>query len=96
MVTHVVLIQPKATASLGQIQAVIEQAQDLQNSIPGIQTVRAGKNVGHHQGGYTYGIIMQFESMERLEAYLPHPAHLAVAKELLQICDSLIEFDLPQ
>lgn len=96
MVTHVVLIKPKAETTAEQIQTILEQAKDLQQIIPGIVDAQVGKNQGGQQQGYSYGLIMQFESMERLQAYMPHPAHQVVGKEITRLCDSIIEFDLAQ
>lgn len=96
MVTHVVLIQPKAEASKEQIETIIKQAQALKDIIPGIQDAHGGKNLAQHSQGYQYGLVMHFESMQHLQAYLPHPAHLVVAKELMGLCDNLVEFDLAQ
>ncbi len=96
MVTHVVLIKPKAETTAEQIQTVLEQAKNLQQIIPGIVDAQVGKNQGGLQQGYTYGLIMQFENMERLQAYMPHPAHQIVGKEITRLCDSIVEFDLAQ
>ncbi|GCE19522.1 Dabb family protein [Dictyobacter kobayashii] len=94
MITHVVLVQPKPEATPEQIQTVLEQVRALKQLIPGIQDVQVGKNLGQHTQGYSYGMIMQFEDMEHLKAYLPHPAHQTVVKEIMQLCANLIEFDL--
>ena len=95
MVIHVVLVKPKESASLEEIQSVLDQAKALKEIIPGIVEVEAGKNVAKHQGGFEYGLVMRFDTMEHLQAYLPHPAHLAVVKEIVRLCDTLVEFDLP-
>ncbi len=96
MVTHIVLIKPKADTTAEQIQTILEQAKDLQQIIPGIVDAKVGKNQAGHQEGYSYGLIMQFENMEQLQAYMPHPAHQVVGKEIMRLCDSIIEFDLAQ
>ena len=60
MITHVVLLQPKAEISNEEINAVLKQVQALQEAIPGIIDVEIGANrSGNHQG-YTYGFIMRF------------------------------------
>jgi hypothetical protein len=96
MVTHVVLVQPKADISLNQLQTIFAQVKGLQTHIPEIKDVQVGKNLGHRQEGYSYGLVMHFDSLDALNTYSAHPAHVAVAKELISLCDNLIEFDLAQ
>ncbi|GHO87898.1 Dabb family protein [Dictyobacter formicarum] len=96
MITHIVLIQPKAETSTEQLQTVLEQIKALKQLIPGIHDVQVGKNLGQNTQGYTYGMVMHLESMDHLKTYLSHPAHLTVAKELTQISQNLIVFDLAQ
>ncbi|GLV58737.1 hypothetical protein KDH_55670 [Dictyobacter sp. S3.2.2.5] len=96
MITHVVLVQPKAETSNEQLQTMFEQIKALKQLIPGIQDVQVGKNLGQHTQGYSYGMVMHLESMEHLKGYLEHPAHLTVARELMQSCQNLVEFDLSQ
>ncbi|GER88437.1 hypothetical protein KDW_25990 [Dictyobacter vulcani] len=45
MVTHVVLLQPKAETSKEQIETVLKQTQALKDIIPGIQDVHGGENL---------------------------------------------------
>ncbi len=96
MLTHVVLLKPKAETTGEQIQTILEQAKNLQQIIPGIIDAQVGKNQGGLQQGYSYGLIMQFENMERLQAYQPHPAHQVVSREITRLCEGIIEFDLVQ
>ncbi|GCE27118.1 hypothetical protein KDA_26020 [Dictyobacter alpinus] len=96
MVTHVVLVQPKAETTKEQIETVLKQAQALKDIIPGIQDAHGGKNLSQHTQGYQYGLVMHFDSMQHLQEYLPHPAHLIVAKEIVSLSDNLIEFNLAQ
>lgn len=93
MITHVVLIQPKENTTSAQMETLVEQTRALKELIPAIQSVQVGKNVGRLTQGYTYGLIAQFASEEKLKEYLDHPAHQALARELLQ-STQLIEFDL--
>ena len=93
MITHVVLVQPKENTTSAQMETLVEQACALKELIPAIQSIQVGKNVGRLTQGYTYGLIAQFASEEKLKEYLEHPAHQALARELFQQTQ-LIEFDL--
>jgi len=94
MISHVVLLQPKAEVTEEDITTVLSHVQDLQESIPGIVETRVGKNLSMNRQGYVYGFVMRFVDAEHLKAYVPHPAHQVVSRELLNICESIIDFDL--
>ena len=96
MITHVVLLQPRATTTLAELAVFLDHARDLQKLVPGIIAISAGKNRSPYPSAYTYGIIMHFVNEEHLQAHHPHPAHVAVVEELDRLCESSIDFDLPE
>lgn len=93
MVTHVVLLQLKATTTAEEINVALKHLHTLQETIPGIIDVQSGANIARQQN-FTYGFVMHFTDRAHLDVYKPHPAHQAVAKELRQLCDALTIFDL--
>ena len=95
MITHIVLVQPKADTSEDALFNTLEHVRELQQVIPGLLSVNTGKNRSQYHNGYTYGIIMRFIDEEHLAAHHPHPAHVAVVEELDNLCESIIDFDLP-
>jgi len=96
MMTHVVLLQPKIETTGEELAAFLARAQALQKIIPGIMTISVGENHSPYHSGYTHGIIMHFVDEAHLQAHHPHPAHLAVVEELDRLCESSIDFDLPE
>ncbi len=94
MISHVVLLQPKAEATEEDITTVLSHVQDLQQSIPGIVETRVGRNLSVNHQGYVYGFVMRFVDAEHLKAYAPHPAHQVVSEELQNICESIVDFDI--
>ena len=96
MITHVVLLQPKATTTEQQLATFIEHVRDLQRLVPGIISISAGKNRSPYASAYTHGVIMRFVDEAHLLAHHPHPAHVAVVEELDRLCESSIDFDLPE
>src|SRR5712691_6877799 len=96
MITHIVLLQPKASVTAEEINAVLHQVQALREVIAGLTAVSVGKNQSAYHRGYTHGIIMHFIDEARLNAHHPHPAHIAVVEALDRICESTIDFDLPE
>jgi hypothetical protein len=96
MITHVVLLQPKASTTNEELTAFLERVQALQQVIPGIISVSVGENRSIYHGGFTYGIIMHFVDEAHLQAHHSHPAHLIVVEELDGLCQQSIDFDLPE
>ncbi len=96
MITHVVLLRPKTEVPEDQILSALDHVVRLQQTIPGIIAVQAGKNSSNVHQGFTYGFVMQFVDAESLRAYAPHPDHQMVSEELQHISQSIIDFDLEQ
>ena len=96
MITHVVLLQPKATTTEEQLSTFFDQVRDLQRLIPGIISISTGKNRSPYDSAYTHGIIMRFIDEAHLQAHHPHPAHVAVVEELDGLCESSLDFDLAE
>jgi len=96
MITHIVLLQPKAATTAEELATFLDHVRDLQKIIPGIIAISAGKNHSPYHSVYTHGIIMRFVDEAHLQAHHPHPAHLAVVEELDRLCESSIDFDLPE
>lgn len=94
MITHIVLLQPKAETTPDEIRTVLGQVQSLPQSIPGILDVQIGGNLSANHRGYTYGFVMHFMDKQHLKDYAPHPAHRVVSNELLRLCSSIIDFDI--
>lgn len=69
---------------------------DLRASIAGIVDVAWGSNVspegkGH---GFEFGFTMAFADAEARDAYLPHPAHVAVRPLVDAVAADVLVFDL--
>jgi quinol monooxygenase YgiN len=96
MMTHVVLLKPKAGTTDAELAALFESIRALQKVISGLLAVSAGRNHSAYHHGYTYGVIMHFSDEAHLQAHHPHPAHIAVVEQLDRLCDDSIDFDLPE
>jgi hypothetical protein len=94
MIAHVLLIKPKATTDSSVWESLFNRLRELPAVIPDIKSVQVGKNVSVLPQGYTYGLVMHFEDADGLKAYINHPAHDAIAKDLVAECEDRIELDL--
>ncbi len=96
MMTHIVLLKPKAGTTDEEMASLFDSIKSLQAIIPGLQAVSVGKNRSAYHHDYIYGVIMHFSDEAHLQAHHPHPAHLAVVEKLERFCDESIDFDLPE
>ncbi len=94
MITHIVLIKPRASATIDELSAFLKRVQELQEQIPGILSISVGENRSEYHGGFTHGVIMRFEDEAHLYVHHTHPAHVAVVAELNHLCEQSIDFDL--
>ncbi len=94
MITHVVLLQPKAETNEDEITTALTHIQELQQTISGITEVHIGKNLSNYNQGYSHGFVMQFVDEEHLKTYASHSAHKVVSNELQNISQRIIDFDI--
>jgi hypothetical protein len=94
MISHVVLLQPKSEVTEEEIITVLDHVRKLQQHIAGILETQVGKNLAENLQGFSYGFVMRFVDAEHLKAYATHPAHEVVSKELRDMCQSIIDFDI--
>lgn len=80
MIEHIVLFKLKTDASEGKKRALLDALLALKNSVPGIVQASAGINFSARAQGYTHGFVVRFKDRAALDAYLPHPAHVAVVE----------------
>ena len=98
MIQHIVLLKLKPGTTPQQREALLEGLVALQRDclIPGIEAVTGGDNnspegKGH---GFDWGFVMTFTDASARDAYLPHPAHKAVGRDLLRpIADDVLVLD---
>lgn len=81
-VTHIVLLKLKPEADATRL---FEMLSDLKNTIPGLLSFSGGPNTSSEglSRGHTHGFVMLFESAAARDAYLPHPAHIAVKDAII-------------
>lgn len=98
MIQHIVLLRLKPGTTPAQKEALIEGLVALQRDdlIPGIESVSGGDNNSPESKAHDFdwGFVMTFADAAARDAYLPHPAHKAVGRELLRpIADDVLVFD---
>jgi len=82
MVTHLVLMTPRADLSTADRTALIDAFRKATREIPTVRAVRIGRRLLHGAGyeepaasGPDYIAAIDFDDVAGLDAYLRHPAH---------------------
>jgi hypothetical protein len=92
-VEHMVWFRFKAEMPQPRINDLMTQLRALQKVIPGISSIRTGKNFTDRAQGHTHGLVVILDSPEALADYGPHPDHQKIVVQLKETCDSILAMD---
>ncbi len=95
MVIHLVLFKLKERSE-SQVTESIESLRALLGKVPSLKALTVGKDVVQSARSYDFGIIAGFEDLAGLESYRTHSEHVAVAKGLNEICESIAAVDFEE
>jgi Stress responsive A/B Barrel Domain len=99
MVSHVVLMKPRADLSLTDRQAFIGAFDRAIREIPTVRGVRIGRRIKHGAGyehsapDTDYLVVIDFDDLDGLQTYLRHPVHEQVAALFGQALSSASVYD---
>ncbi|CAN5675479.1 hypothetical protein BH24ACI4_BH24ACI4_02640 [soil metagenome] len=88
MITHLVMFKPGASVSGESRRAILEMVRQVVSGSPTIRRCSVGRRVKHGVAGYEqtmredyeYALLLEFDDVEGLKAYLTGAAHDAVGK----------------
>ena len=86
MITHTVLFQPGPSVGPETKAAILESLTRAIRQCPTVRACRIGRRVRHGRPGYEqqmrddyqYLLLLDFDNIDGLRAYLEHPAHGAI------------------
>lgn len=101
MIAHIVLFTPRPGLTDVQRAAVIADLKAAAAEIPSIRAMRIGRRVRHGHPGYEqlmredfeYLVILEFDNVEGLTAYLAHPSHAAIGGHFMQASAAALAYD---
>jgi hypothetical protein len=100
MVSHVVLMKPRPDLPPADGQALIDAFEHAMRAIPTVRGVRVGRRVVHGAGyeqtspdTADFLIVIDFDDLDGLQAYLRHPAHEALGARFRQSLASALVYD---
>lgn len=80
---HMVIIQFKPGTADEQVAKLSAGLDSLPGSISQIRSYTHGASAEIRPGAWDYGVVAEFDSREDFEAYLTHPDHVALVRDLL-------------
>ncbi|MCZ7532709.1 MAG: Dabb family protein [Acidimicrobiia bacterium] len=97
MIRHCALFRFQPDVKDEEIDQLLAGFIELKDKIGGIIDVIVGSNVSAEglSKGFDHGIILDFPDAAAVEAYLGHPAHLALAAKLIPKLEGDLEGALP-
>ena len=83
MIRHVSLLKWKPETTAAQVEAITTALRGLPAQIAELLDYRVGPDVGVDAGNFDFAVVGDFESEAGYVTYRDHPAHRAVATELI-------------
>jgi hypothetical protein len=101
VIVHVILYEPQTDMPDGTRLEILEGLATAATAIPSIKRLRVGRRVKHGRSGYEqamrtdfeYAVIVEFEDVDGLLAYLSHPAHGAIGGHFTQSSSHALAYD---
>jgi hypothetical protein len=101
MIAHTVLFQPGPSVGPETKAAILESLRRAIGQCPTVRACRIGRRVRHGLPGYEqqmradyqYLLILEFDDIEGLRAYLEHPAHDAIGGFFTSAASASLAYD---
>ena len=100
MVSHVVLMKPRADLTAAERDALLAAFERAIREIPTVRGVRVGRRVIHGAGyearvpdAADYFVVLDFDDLDGLQTYLRHPAHEDLGARFNQSLSSALIYD---
>ena len=83
MIRHVAVFQWVTGTTDEQVAAVTDGLRALPAQIDTIRTYTVGSDLQLGEGRWDFAVVAEFDDAEGYQAYVDHPAHQAVATDLI-------------
>jgi Stress responsive A/B Barrel Domain len=101
VIAHVILFKPKSGVTAEERQVVLDGLRAAATKIPTIRRLRVGRRVRHGLPGYEqfmrddfeYAMVVEFDDLDGLKAYLSHPDHAALGRHFVQSSAAALAYD---
>jgi len=84
MILHTVSFRWRQGVTESDVASLTQALMEMAASIPSLRSYIAAPNLHLRPGGADYGVVAIVDDAAALDAYLDHPAHIAVYKSHLE------------
>ncbi len=97
MIRHCAFFRFQSDATEEEIEVLLAGFVALKGEVDGLLDIIVGQNMSAEglSQGFNHGIVMDFTDAAAVEAYLVHPAHLALAAKVVPKLEGGLEGALP-
>jgi len=92
MLTHIVLFRLNDKSD-STIQKTKEVLLGLKDQVPFLKFIEVGTDIIHSERSYDVALYTKFDSLEDMEAYQVHPAHVKVLEYIKTVRESAVAID---
>jgi hypothetical protein len=101
MISHIVLFRPRPTLGAAEKLAIVEHLKTAIARCPTVRRCRVGRRVLHGVPGYEqlmaedyqFSLILDFDDVEGLKAYLQNPAHAGIGGLFTTAASASLAYD---
>jgi Stress responsive A/B Barrel Domain len=101
LIAHIILFKPRSDMSPEERKSVLDALASAAVDIPMIRSFRIGRRVRHGRPGYEqmmredfeYAVIIEFDDVDGLTAYLAHSEHAAIGAHFTQSAAGALAYD---
>jgi Stress responsive A/B Barrel Domain len=100
VIAHIVLFKPRASLNRAEATALIDSFSRALAEIPSIRRTRVGRRIKHGRAyeqmmreDYEYAVVLEFDDVDGLLAYLQHPSHDVLAERFFAAFDIALMYD---
>lgn len=83
MLRHVAVFRWNEGTTPEQVEVVAAALRALPAQVPSIRSYEVGADLGLGEGRWDFAVVASFDDAEGYQAYVDHPAHQAIAIDLI-------------
>ncbi len=93
MIRHIVLFKFKPEATKKEMENLIIELESLKNNIETIRSIEVARDIGGKHNSCDLVINALFDSIDDVNAYLAHPAHVKALDSVTKLCEPTYKID---
>lgn len=90
MINHLVMFRLKDKATVAKTKEVLES---LDGAVPQLRSITVGLNIVDSPRAYDLALVTAFDSLDDMQAYQNHPAHLKILDYVKTVIEASASVD---